>query len=557
MAQEKIEITVKNTGRIYQAPSGTTLIKIMKDNKIQMRYRIMAATVDGVLEGINYKLVSDSEIEFKDCSDEDAIRIYRRGISFVLLKAAEKIFPNDQLKVSYSVSQGLYCAFRNGIPVITETDLEELDKEMRKIISEKLSFVRTEKTTDEAIEIFKKKSMPDKVRSLTYSGKDTCHLYYLGDSANYFYGILPPDTSYVDNFDLILMNPGLIIRHPTAFSPDKLPQFRHQVKLRDVFKEYETWAKVLNIEDVGTVNEIIKRKEDSELIKLSEVMHEKKISYIADMITQQFHQLRLILVAGPSSSGKTTFLKKLALYIKTNGLKLVQISMDNYFVDRVLTPKDADGNYDFERIDVLDLPLFNKHLSDLIAGKKIELPKFDFNNGKQSPSGNFIQIDRDQLILIEGIHALNDKLTYSISQDKKYKIYISPLTHLSFDNSNPVSSTDLRLMRRIIRDKSTRGESAEKTMKMWPSVRKGERLYIYPFLDDANVIFNSSLSYELFAVKPYIEKVLNEVEQSSEYYHEAKRLLNYMSYFLPINYEDHISPTSILREFIGGSAFEY
>jgi uridine kinase len=314
---------------------------------------------------------------------------------------------------------------------------------------------------------------------------------------------------------------------------------------------------MLKIKDVGSINEIIATKDDSELTQIAEAMHEKKIAAIADQITHNFHRLKVICVAGPTSSGKTTFTKRLGLHLKANGLKMIQISLDNYFLDREFTPKDENGEYNFEIIEALDLELFNSHLQKLINGEEIEIPKYDFSKGLKVPSGKKIRIQKDQLILIEGIHGLNDKLTYLIHQSQKYKIYISPINHLNFDNNNVVSNTDFRMIRRIVRDNFFRGYSAARTLEMWPKVRRGERENIFIFLDDADVVFNSSLVYEMNALKPYAERELRKIGSDSLFYPEAKRLLNLLSYFLELNCIHEIPPTSIIREFIGGSALEY
>lgn len=557
---EKINVTIEATGKTYTVPKYSRIKKLIKLSGVKMPYRIMAAHMNKRLVEINYRMNEDCSISFLDYSNEDAMRMYRRGLNFVLTKACKKVFPKNDIIIRYSTTNGLYCAFPSGTQVVSEKELNQIKTEMKRIIEAKIPFVRKEMPVAEAISIFKARKMFDKIRMFKHlhkMEKEYTHLYYLGKSVNYFYGFLPPDTSYVDIFDMELMSPGFILRSPKHFSPDKYPEARHQVKLSDTFKEHERWAKTLGIQDVGTINDIIEDKKDSELVKIAEIMHEKRISKISDMITHNFNRLRVILVAGPSSSGKTTFTKRLGLHLKTNGLKLIEISLDNYFLDREFTPRDESGGYNFENIEALDLELFNSHLCSLIDGKAVELPKYNFADGKKYPSGKKTKVHRDQLILIEGIHGLNDKLTYSIPHEKKFKIYVSPVTHLNYDNNNVVSNSDFRKIRRIVRDNFFRNYPIEKTMEMWPKVRRGERENIYVFLDDADVLFNSSLVYEMSVLKTFVEPQLKSIQPDSPFYSEAKRLLNFTSRFLPLNCPDEIPPTSILKEFIGGSSLKY
>lgn len=552
-----LSIKIDGNGQLIKVPFNTTIKKLVSTIKINKGSPIIAAQLNGRLVELNHKLIKDSRITLLDSSSEDAIRIYRRGLCFILLKAVKKVFPKNNLVVKHSVSGGLYCTFAGGTPVFSEKDLLKLKIEMAKIVKSRTEFIRKEVPIKKAIQLFSKRKMFDKVRLFRFLNKETVHLYHLGDMVNYFYGYLPPDTGYLDKYELDLMSPGFILRYPTEYSSNEVPPFKHQVKLLDIFREYESWAKALDIEDVGSVNRIISQKQDSELVQIAEAMHEKKISSIAERITNNFHRVRVILVAGPSSSGKTTFTKRLALHLKANGLKLIQISLDNYFQERDKTPRDPNGEFNFEVIEALDLDLFNKHLRLLISGKTVELPKYDFKLGKKFPSGVKMKINSDQLILIEGIHGLNDKLTFSIPQEKKFKVYVSPLTHLNFDNNNIVSSTDVRLIRRIVRDNFFRGYTADKTIAMWPKVRKGERDNIFVFVDDADVLFNTSLVYEMAVFKSYIEPLLENIPVNSPYYNEARRLLSFTSLFLPLNCPKEIPPTSLLREFIGNSAFKY
>jgi uridine kinase len=554
---KKINVTIESTGKVYNVNSGSRVKKLIKLAKIKMSTRIMAAEMDGRLVELNYRMSRNCSIKFLDYTNQDAMRMYRRGICFVLIKAAKKIFPKYDLIIRYSTTNGLYCSFPSGTQVLSDKELLFLREEMIHLIEERHAFVRKEMQVTEAVSIFKSRKMFDKIRVLKHIEKDVTHLYYLGKSVNYFYGFLPPDTGYVDIFELESMSPGFVLRFPKHFSPDRVPDSRHMVKLSDTFREYERWAQRLNIEDVGSVNEMIANKKDHEMVQIAEAMHEKKIANIADQITHNFYRVRVVLVAGPSSSGKTTFTKRLGLHLKANGLDMIQISLDNYFLDREETPRDESGGFNFENIEALDLEMFNKHLSALIEGKSVELPKYDFTEGRKFPSGKKTKIHRDQLILIEGIHGLNDKLTYSIPHEKKFKIYVSPITHLGFDNNNVISNTDFRQIRRIVRDNFFRNYPVEKTMEMWPKVRRGERENIFVFLDDADVLFNSALVYEMNILKGYIDPQLESISEDSPYYNEARRLLNFTSRFIQLNCPQDVPPTSILREFIGGSALKY
>jgi len=555
--KKTLTVKIESTGQVFKLPEHTRVRRLMRMAKITMPFRIMAAMLDGHLVELNYRIKRDCTVRFLDYSNQDAMRMYRRGLAFVLIRAAKKVFPKNNLKIRYSVSDGLYCSFPDGTPVVSQKDLDRLSAEMSQIIESKIQFVRKEVSIEEAIELFEKRRMHDKVRFFKYLNKKTTPIYYLGNTVNHFHGYLPPDTGFVNIFELYHMSPGFILRFPTFYSPEGVPSFKHQVKLSDVFREYESWAKILEIEDVGSINRIISQKKDSELVQIAEAMHEKKIASIADRITHNFHHLRVILVAGPSSSGKTTFTKRLALHLKANGLRLIQLSLDNYFLDREFSPRDENGEFNFEGIDALDLDLFNRHLVDLISGKKVELVRYDFNEGKKYPAGHKIRIREDQLVLIEGIHALNDRLTYSIAQDKKFKIFVCPITHLNFDNNNVVSNSDHRMIRRIVRDNFFRGYTAYKTLEMWPRVRQAERDNIFVFLDDADVLFNSSLVYEMSVLKKYIEPQLEVIDLNSPYYPEARRLISFTSCFLPLNCPSEIPPTSLLREFIGKSSFKY
>lgn len=549
--QNKIIVSLKD-GTLLKVDKGTTLEDIKELVKDKYKVLIVAGKVNNALRELNYKLDKDSNVEFIDLTTTDGQRIYKRSLAFVFIRAAMELLPECKVTVEHSLSKGLYCEIHYKRP-INEDDVEKIEQRMKEIIDEDVPFEKQTVSKDKAREIFKKFGMNAKEKLLQYREKDFINIYSCGWLKNYFYGYMVPRTGYLKTFKLKFYLPGVIIQYPTKEQPDRIPEFVEQGKLAVIFKEAERWGKILNIGYVANLNDIIQKKEYPELIRVAEALHEKKIAQIADMITES--KKRLVLIAGPSSSGKTTFAQRLLIQLKVNGLNPITLSTDDYFVDRELTPKDEEGNYDFEALEAVDLELFNDHLAKLIQGEEVEIPTFNFYKGRREYRGRRLKIFKEQPIIIEGIHGLNEKLTKDIPQSKKFKIYISALTQLNIDAHNRIPTTDTRLIRRIVRDSKYRGHSALTTLKQWASVRRGEEKNIFPFQEEADIMFNSALVYELAVLKKYAEPLLNEIEENEPEYSEAKRLLKFLSYFTSIDDDKYIPQTSILKEFIGGSCF--
>lgn len=546
-----IKISLKG-GTVLEVKKGITLEEIKE--KVQSEYNalIVAAKINNNLKELNFILKEDSEVEFVDLSTSIGQRIYQRSLSFVFIRAAMELLPECKVSVEHSLSKGLYCEIKHKHP-INEDNVEAIEKRMKEIVSEDVNLVKENISKDEAKEIFRKFDMDAKEKLLRYREKDNINIYSCGWLKNYFYGYMVPSTGYLKNFKLKFYMPGIIIQFPTKGEPDKIPAFKEQPKLAAIFREAEVWGNILNVGYVANLNELIEKGEYPELIRIAEALHEKKIAQIADMITQK--EKRVVLIAGPSSSGKTTFAQRLLIQLRVNGLRPITLSTDDYFVNREFTPRDEEGNYDFESLKAVDVDLFNEHLTKLIQGEEVHIPTFNFLTGTREYKGNKIKIHKDQPIIIEGIHGLNEKLTNDIPDNKKFRIYISALTQLNIDNHNRIPTTDTRLVRRIVRDSKYRGHSALTTLKLWKSVRRGEERNIFPFQEAADIMFNSALVYELAVLKKYAEPLLKEIDDKEPGYAEAKRLLKFLSYFKSIDDEGSILQTSILKEFVGGSCF--
>jgi len=550
-SQDKIKVSLKG-GTILEVDKGITLEELK--NKVESEYNalIVAAKVNNNLKELKFTIDEDAEIEFVDLSTSIGHRIYQRSLSFVFIRAAMELLPGCSVSVEHSLSKGLYCEIKYESP-ISEKNVEAIEQRMKEIIDQDVPFEKKSIPKEEAREIFKEFEMGAKEKLLKYRQKDSINIYSCGWLKNYFYGYMVPSTGYLKSFKLRFYMPGVIIQFPTKEEPSKIPEFKEQPKLASIFREAEEWGNILNVGYVANLNEVIEKNKHPELIRVAEALHEKKVAQIADMITK--NNKRVVLIAGPSSSGKTTFAQRLLIQLKVNGLNPITLSTDDYFVDRELTPKDEEGNYDFEALEAVDVDLFNEHLTQLIQGQEVHIPTFNFLIGKREYKGNKLRIHRDQPIIIEGIHGLNEKLTCDIPHDKKFKIYISALTQLNIDNHNRIPTTDTRLIRRMVRDSKYRGHSALTTLRTWKSVRRGEERNIFPFQEDADVMFNSALVYELAVLKKYAEPLLKEIDDKEPEYAEAKRLLKFLSYFKSIDDEKHILQTSILKEFVGGSCF--
>ena len=549
---KKIHVTFPD-GSTRLVDAGISLLELSKDWEKDFKYTIVAAKVNNDIKELSYRLEEDCMVRFLDLTDEDGMRIYRRSLHFLLVKAVHDVFPERKVIISHSIGKGVYCEVI-GDKEIDEQDLSKIENRMREIVEERIPFIKKTMSTNEAKEIYKKNNRLDKFHAIEYRTKSYVTVYKCGDMEDYFYGYMVPDTGYLKKFSLRLYKPGFVLSYPTKYNPDAIPEFGEQKMLFEVFREYKRWGHILGIDNVGELNDIIKNGQISDIIRVSEALHEKKIAQIADAITVSTPQKRIVLISGPSSSGKTTFANRLAIQLRVNGIKPVTISLDDYFVDREHTPVDENGELDFEALEAIDLELFNKHLLELICGNEVEIPIFNFPNGCRESFGRKLRIEDDQIIIIEGIHGLNEKLTFSIPAENKFKIYVSALTSMNIDDHNRIPSTDNRIIRRIVRDYQFRGSSALSTIKRWPSVRRGEDRNIFPFQEEADIMFNSSLMYELGVLKVFAEPLLTEVDSSHPEYSEAKRLLEFLSYFLPLDSKE-IPANSILREFIGGSCF--
>ncbi len=553
----KIKIYCENTKTEKSYPFGTTLQDIIIDQKINTGFPILGAMVNNILKELDYLIYKPKTVLFIDYRHADGKRMYLRSLSMVLFKAAVDLYPNDKLKIEHAVSNGLYCELSDAITSKThDSVVVNLRKRMQEIINKDFPFDRDELRTEVALQIFEDFGLDDKCTLMRTRHKFYSSVYKLDDVVNYFYGYLVPSTGYLSNFDLIKYFEGMLLISPMKENPQKLPKVIIQNKLFEVFQEFKDWVKIIGVPYVGQLNIATQNGEISKIIKISEALQEKKLACIADMINKRKDDVKVVFISGPSSSGKTTFAKRLSIQLSVIGAKPEIISMDNYFVDRQYTPKDEAGNYDFESPQALDIKLFNEDMLDLFDGKTIRLPKFSFTEGKRSYNGKTMKIDDDGIILVEGIHGLNPIISEMIPKKRKFKVYVSALTPLSIDANNRISTADNRLIRRMVRDKLYRGYSALETLQRWPGVRKGEELHIFPFQEEADVMFNTALLFELGVLKHWAEPILREVAPIASVYSEAQRLLKFLSYLLPIP-EKEIPPTSILREFLDGSSFDY
>jgi uridine kinase len=551
-----IEIICQNCNKKKEYPLGTSLNEIIKDLDIKLENPILGAFVNNKLKELSYSIYKPKTIEFIDITHPAGMRMYTRSLLFVLQKAIDKILPEKKLKVEHAISNGYYCEIDKIDQSIDIETILSIGEEMREIINNNISFERKEILSTDAIDIFRKNGLEQKALLFESRPKLYSSIYKLDNTIDYFYGHLVPSTGFLKTFDLIKYYDGMLLIPPKATNPKECEEISIQNKLFEIFQEYKHWGSILNVGYIGNINKIVKDKQVSELIKISEALQEKKLVYIADKISQKEKRPKIILISGPSSSGKTTFAQRLAIQLKVAGLKPVTLSLDNYFVDREETPLDENGEYDFESLGAIDIELLNNHLISLFNGEKVLLPKFSFQLGKKVFEDNYLQIDDKTIIIAEGIHALNPKLTEKIDNNYKYKIYVSALTTVSLDNHNRIPTTDTRLIRRIVRDYKYRNYSALDTINRWQSVRRGEEKYIFPYQENADIMFNTAVHYESGVLKKHVEPMLHEVPSNNIAYREAVRLLKFLSYITPIP-EKEIPPTSILREFLGGSSFNY
>ena len=553
-----LQIYCKNLNKSKSFPIGISLLEIYSGFGLNMPYGPVNAKVNNKVESLTFRVYNNKDVEFQDIYTSSGMRTYVRSLCFILCKAVEDLYPNGSIMLEHPVSKGYYCQLKLDRSIGLD-DIHRIKQRMKEIIAEDLPFVRYEKHTTEVVELFRQKCMNDKVRLLETSYNLYSYYYTLGDTIDYYYGSLLPSTGYIHLFDLIKYYDGLLLQVPNRSNPNKLEEILKQEKMLEVFKEHRRWNQILGIGTVGDFNKACNAGYATELINVSEALQEKRISQIADEIFhrgQKGQPVKLILISGPSSSGKTTFSKRLSVQLMANGLKPYPISLDDYFVDREDTPKDENGNYDYESLYALDLNFFNQQLQTLLKGEEVELPRFNFTTGKREWSGKHLRVDDNMILILEGIHALNPELTSHIPTESKFKIYVSALTTILLDNHNYIPTTDNRLLRRIIRDYKYRGYSAEDTISRWPSVRAGEEKWIFPFQENADVMFNSALLFELAIIKDYAEPILRKVPNNRPEYSEAYRLRKFLGYFVPLQ-DKELPPTSLLREFLGGSSFRY
>lgn len=546
------EIRINLNGKELQVEKGTKIEELVKGQKGKMGSTIVAALVNNEIRELTFPIEQDCNISFVDLSSEDGIRIYARSLKFLLIKALHDIFPEKEIQIRHSVSRGIFFEVLGG--EVTAVDVEKIEKRMWELVEANKKFMKVIVSIDDARKIFLKRGREDRYRAIENREKDYVTLYILDDIEDYFYGYMVPSTGYLTLFKVEADHGGIILVIPKKEHPTELPTVPVPRKLFNVFTEYTQWIKILGVDDVGRLNDVAEENRLKELILIAEALHEKKIASIADMIKQQQPQKRIIMIAGPSSSGKTTFAQRLSIQLRVNGLVPLNISTDDYFVDKTRTPRDEEGKPDYEALETVDLELFNKDLNTLLSGGEIELPTFNFKTGMREYHGKKMKLLDGQVLVIEGIHALNPRLTRDVKHENIFKIYISAITSMRIDQHNRIPTTDLRLLRRIVRDNRYRGTPAPQTIDMWPSVRRGEERNIFPFQEEADVMFNSSLIYELLMLKPVALPLLQAITRDMPQYAEARRLIEFLSYFISVP-SDLVPPNSILREFLGGSVF--
>lgn len=552
--KQVIQIRCKNNKKSQKVEIGSTLFDIFSVFDLKMTHGPVSARVNNKVEGMHYRVYNSKDVEFLDMTSSSGSRAYTRTLFFVLCKAVQDIYPATDVVIDIPVSNGFYVDIRLGRPVVDE-DVNIIRRRMQEIIDARMPIRRFTVPTEEAVALFQEKGDVEKVKLLKTSGSIYTTYYKIGDYVDYYYGTLLTNTSQLYLFGLEKYYDGMLLRIPSLKNPDVLGEMTRQDKMFEIFKEHHRWQSILGIRTVGDFNQAIDANHSTDIINISEALQEKKIAKIAEEIASR-KGVKLVLLAGPSSSGKTTSCKRLSIQLAVNGLKPLQISLDDYFVDRDKTPKDASGEYDYESIYALDLDLINEQFNALFRGEEVELPKYDFQSGKSKKSGNKLKMNDNNVLVVEGIHALNPELTAHIPQEQIFRVYASALTTILLDNHNYIPTTDNRLLRRIIRDYKYRGVSAQETIHRWPSVRAGENKWIFPFQENADAMLNTAMLYELAVIKTQAEPLLQQVPENCEEYAEAYRLLKFLKYFKGIPY-NNLPPTSLLREFLGGSSFHY
>ncbi len=552
--EQTISIHVRNIDKTIEVPMGSTLEEIYEMTGMKMAYGPISAHVNNKVEGMHYRAYKQKEVEFLDVTSSSGSRAYTRTLFFVLCKAAHDLFKPCKVAIDIPVSNGYYVNLQIGRPV-TLDDAGAIRRRMQEIIDAALPIHRHETTTEEAIALFDSLHNRSKVKLMKSTGTLFTTYYDIDGYVDYYYGSLLTNTKQIYLFGLEKYYDGLLLRLPSREHPSELGEMTHQDKMFGIFKEHHQWQDILGLRTIGDLNEVISKGYAPQLIQVSEALQEKKIGKIADEIAQR-KGIKLVLIAGPSSSGKTTTCKRLSVQLAVNGIKPIGISLDDYFLDREKTPLDEKGDYDFEHLHALNLPLFNEQLNALFKGEEVELPRYDFPTGKSLMSGKKLKLHDDNILVVEGIHALNPELTAQIPNEQIFRVYASALTTILLDNHNYIPTTDNRLLRRIIRDHKYRGVSAKDTIHRWPSVRAGENRWIFPYQENADAMFNTAMLFELAVIKSQAEPLLEQVPENCEEHAEAYRLLKFLHYIKPIP-DTQIPPTSLLREFLGGSSFEY
>ena len=552
--KQVIQIRCKNNKKTQKVEIGSTLFDVFSSFDLKMTHGPVSARVNNKVEGMHYRVYNSKDVEFLDMTTASGSRAYTRTLFFVLCKAVQDIYPATDVVIDIPVSNGFYVDIRLGRPVVDE-DVNIIRCRMQEIIDARMPIRRFTVPTEDAITLFQEKGDVEKVKLLKTSGSIYTTYYKIGEYVDYYYGTLLTNTSQLYLFGLEKYYDGMLLRIPSLKNPDELGEMTRQDKMFDIFKEHHRWQEILGIRTVGDFNQAIEAGHATDIINISEALQEKKLAKIAEDIAHR-KGVKLVLLAGPSSSGKTTSCKRLSIQLAVNGLKPLQISLDDYFVDRDKTPKDENGEYDFESIYALNLDLLNDQFNALFRGEEVDLPKYDFPSGKSIKSGKKLKLEPSNVLVVEGIHALNPELTAHIPEEQIYRVYASALTTILLDNHNYIPTTDNRLLRRIIRDYKYRGVSAQETIHRWPSVRAGENKWIFPFQENADAMLNTAMLYELSVLKMQAEPLLQQVPENCEEYAEAYRLLKFLKYFKGIPY-NNLPPTSLLREFLGGSSFHY
>ena len=554
MNAKEVQIRCKNNGKTLSVAIGSTLSDVYRASGMEMEFGPVSAKVNNKVEGMHYRVYHNKDVEFLDLRSASGMRNYTRTLFFILCKAVHDLYPHSEVVIDIPVSNGYYVDLDLGHAVTLE-DVDGIRRRMQEIIDAHIPITRHEVPTEEAIKMFKEKGDEAKVKLLSSYGQLYTTYYQIDDYVDYYYGSLLTNTKKIYLFGVEKYFDGMLLRIPDLKNPGVLPEMTHQDKMFEIFKEHHRWQGIMGVRTVGDFNEVVEHGHATDLINISEALQEKKIARIADEIANR-KSVKLVLLAGPSSSGKTTTCKRLSIQLMTNGIKPLQISLDDYFVDREHTPKDENGEYDYESIYALNLQLINQQFNALFRGEEVELPKYNFQTGRSEKSGKKLKMDESNVLVVEGIHALNPELTAQIPDNQKFRVYASALTTILLDDHNYIPTTDNRLLRRIIRDYKYRGVNAQETIHRWPSVRKGENKWIFPYQENADAVFNSAMLFELAVIKQQAEPLLEQVPENCEEYSEAYRLRKFLRYIKPIPNRD-IPPTSLLREFLGGSSFKY